>query len=162
MGSTILFDPLKSYCAEWKKIYPEYKRQSHFTQAVYWCNEDIKEGLSAQFPILKLNLLWAARRSTDKNLCADYEQLLRAVFSCFQGQNLFNVLFKYCSVRTKKLHKISFIFFFSFFLNWSCATSMYRSRTIITLGLYTFTHFLMSKSVFSIGFFLKALCMVSI
>ena len=26
MGSTILFDPLKSYCAEWKKIYPEYKR----------------------------------------------------------------------------------------------------------------------------------------
>ena len=30
MGSTILFDPLKSYCAEWKKIYPDYKRHLDF------------------------------------------------------------------------------------------------------------------------------------
>ena len=39
-----------------------------------------------------------------------------------------------------------------------------RMRTIITRGLYTFTHFLKSKNVFSRGFFLKilALCMVSI
>ena len=30
MGSTIAFDPLKSYCAEWRKIYPEYKRHLQF------------------------------------------------------------------------------------------------------------------------------------
>ena len=37
---------------------------------------------------------------------ADYEQLLRVGFSCFQGQknNLF--FFKYCSVHTKKVHKM--------------------------------------------------------
>ena len=29
-------------------------------------------------------------------------QLLRPVFSCFHGQKIF---FKYCSIRTKKLHK---------------------------------------------------------
>ena len=41
---------------------------------------------------------------------------------------------------------------------------MYRMRAIIARGLYTFVHFLKSKNVFSMGFFLKilALCMVSI
>ena len=41
---------------------------------------------------------------------ADYEQLLRAVFSCFQGQKKsYNCFKKYPSVRTKKLHKMLFI-----------------------------------------------------
>ena len=41
-----------------------------------------------------------------------YEQLLRAVFSCFQGQKIFNFFQKYCNVRAKKLHNIFFIYFF--------------------------------------------------
>jgi hypothetical protein len=42
---------------------------------------------------------------------ADYEQLLRAVFSCFGGQKkIFFFFLKHCSVRTEKLHKISFIY----------------------------------------------------
>ena len=33
--------------------------------------------------------VWAARPVHKKMLGADFEQLLRAVFSCFQGQNCF-------------------------------------------------------------------------
>ena len=44
---------------------------------------------------------------------ADYEQLLRSVFSCFQGQFFF--FFKLSSVRTKKLHDIM-ISLLNFFL----------------------------------------------
>ena len=42
-----------------------------------------------------------------KKFGADYEQLLRPVFLCFHGQKI-NLKFfrKYCSVRTKKLHRI--------------------------------------------------------
>ena len=51
---------------------------------------------------------------TEKKM-ADYEQLLRAFFSCFQGN-----FFKRCRICTEKLRNISFIFFFTFFLaqNW--------------------------------------------
>ena len=38
--------------------------------------------------------------STEKNIWADYEQLLRAIISCFHGQKI------YYSLRTKKLHNI--------------------------------------------------------
>ena len=42
-----------------------------------------------------------------KKLGADYEQLLRVFFSCFQGQkNNLEFLKKYCSIRTQKLHKM--------------------------------------------------------
>ena len=51
-------------------------------------------------------------RSGLKKNWAD-EQLLKTFFLCFQGQKI-NLKFfqKYCSVRTKKLHKISFIYIF--------------------------------------------------
>lgn len=37
MASTV-FDPLKSYCADWRKIYPEYKRHLQF-----FCPEKCEE-----------------------------------------------------------------------------------------------------------------------
>ena len=38
---------------------------------------------------------------------ADYEQLLRPVFLCFHGQKMNLDFFgKYCSIRTKKLHRV--------------------------------------------------------
>ena len=40
-----------------------------------------------------------------KGFWADYEQLLRVVFSCLQGQKDF--FFKHWSARTKKLHKMN-------------------------------------------------------
>ena len=44
-----------------------------------------------------------------KKVWADYEQFLRAVFSCFHWQKKsLNYFYKYCSVCSKKLHKISF------------------------------------------------------
>ena len=53
--------------------------------------------------------IWAGFGSvgnTEKEIGADNEQLLRSIFSCFQGQN--SKFFKkiYCSICTKKLHKI--------------------------------------------------------
>ena len=45
--------------------------------------------------------------NTEKK-CANYEQLLRAGFSCFQGQKDIKKI--YCS--TKKLPNITFIYFF--------------------------------------------------
>ena len=57
------------------------------------------------------NEIWAGFGpvgNTEKKLGADYEQLLRVVFSCFQGQiNTLKFFLKYCSVCTKKLHKIN-------------------------------------------------------
>ena len=52
--------------------------------------------------------IWACFRPvgiTEKN-GDDYEQLLRAFFSCFYGQKSLNFVKKYYSVRTKKLHKV--------------------------------------------------------
>ena len=43
--------------------------------------------------------------NTEKNW-ADYEQLLRADFSCFHGQKKIKFFLKYCSIHTKKLHKM--------------------------------------------------------
>ena len=40
-----------------------------------------------------------------KKVWADYEQLLRTVFSCFRVQNFF--FWKCCTVRTEKLHNIN-------------------------------------------------------
>ena len=50
--------------------------------------------------------LWAARPLLKKRVWADYEQLLRVFFSCFRGQQILEFFFEYCSVRTKKLHKM--------------------------------------------------------
>ena len=49
--------------------------------------------------------------STEKRVRADYEQLLRVVFSCFQGKNG-SFKKKHCSVRTKKLQKMKLRIFF--------------------------------------------------
>ena len=41
---------------------------------------------------------------------ADYEQLLRVFFSCFQGQKIIqNFFLMYCSVRIKKLHQMKVV-----------------------------------------------------
>ena len=62
------------------------------------------------------NEIWAGFGpvgTTEKKMEVNYEQLLRAVFSCFQGQKTqLNFFSKYCSVRTNKMHTISLIFFF--------------------------------------------------
>ena len=48
-----------------------------------------------------------------KTLVADYEQLLRAFFSCFQCQkNILNLFWKYFSICTKQLHSLQVRFFF--------------------------------------------------
>ena len=43
--------------------------------------------------------------STEKN-GADYEQRLKAVFSCFQGQKNLSKIQKYCSIWAKNLHRM--------------------------------------------------------
>jgi hypothetical protein len=52
----------------------------------------------------KMGLLGSQAGNEKKMLVVNYEQLLRAVFSCFHGQKL-NILnsFLHCRVRTKKL-----------------------------------------------------------
>ena len=59
------------------------------------------------------NEIWAGLGlvgDTEKKLGADYEQLLRVVFSCFQGQK------NHCIVHTKKLLKMKLKrYFFDFF-----------------------------------------------
>ena len=39
-----------------------------------------------------------------KKMGANYEQLLRSFFSCFQGQKNVNLFYKHCRVGTKKFH----------------------------------------------------------
>jgi hypothetical protein len=53
--------------------------------------------------------VWAAKPALKNKVWADYEQLLRAFFSCFQGQK--KGFFQYCS--TKKLYKMKLTFFLS-------------------------------------------------
>ena len=64
------------------------------------------------------NQFWAglgSRASTwKKKFWADYEQLLRAFFLCFQGQKKKNNNNNYYSVHTEKLHRKKVIFFFFF------------------------------------------------
>ena len=56
------------------------------------------------------NEIWAGFgppvSNTEKKIGADYEQLLRVIFSSFQGQKNNFFFFKYCSTCTKKLHKM--------------------------------------------------------
>ena len=56
--------------------------------------------------------------TVEKRGWADYEQLLRPVFSLFRGQKFLKILFEiYYSVGTEKLHNTLFMeFFFNFFL----------------------------------------------
>jgi hypothetical protein len=53
------------------------------------------------------NQLWPGLDSQPvkkKKIGADYEQLLRAVFSCFHGHKIYLKMFwEYCSFRTKKV-----------------------------------------------------------
>ena len=79
-------------------------KQSNFRSVSWW---EIFMGQELRFrmdlggvAVLKKKRLWA-----------DYEQLLRVAFSCFQGQK--NVTFskKQCSVSTKKLHNMKLFFF---------------------------------------------------
>ena len=81
-------------------------------------------------------LPWAS--TVKKKFGADYEQLLRAVFSCFHGQKInLNFFWKYCSVLTKKLHRIKvkkyFLkiweeFYFHIFIGW-CGISNFNVNT---------------------------------
>ena len=86
-------------------------KQSHYIEVV---QGDIFMG--------RENVIWAGfgpvGNTGKKSAWADYEQLLRAVFSCFQGQkNIAKFFWKYPSVRTEKLHKIPLTkFFFEIFL----------------------------------------------
>ena len=49
-----------------------------------------------------------------KKVWADYEQILRVVFSCFQGQFVLKFFQKHFSIRTKKLHKMMLKQYFFF------------------------------------------------
>ena len=53
--------------------------------------------------------IWARFRpighTEKKSVWANYEQLLRVLFSCFQGQKNVEFFLNNFSVRTKKLHK---------------------------------------------------------
>ena len=69
----------------------------HYKRGFWWY------GISVFGPFGQTGQYW-------KNFSANYKQILRAVFSCFHGQK--KIFFsKHCSIRTKKLHNISFGFF---------------------------------------------------
>ena len=56
--------------------------------------------------------VWAAMPVLKKKSIMNYELLLRPFFSCFNGQKMcFFHIFLHFSVRTKKLHNISFMIF---------------------------------------------------
>ena len=59
-----------------------------------------------------MGLLGSQASSEKKLLVVNYEQLLRAVFSCFHGQIFFLNFFLHCRVRTKKLLNTKVNFFF--------------------------------------------------
>ena len=50
-------------------------------------------------------LFWGHLGSQKKKFWTDYENFFTAVFSCFQGQNFFNLFQKYCSILTKSCIK---------------------------------------------------------
>ena len=52
-----------------------------------------------------LGWFWASWQY-QKNIWADYEQLLRSFFFCFQRQKSYSIFKNYLSVRAKKLHKM--------------------------------------------------------
>ena len=65
--------------------------------------------------------------NTEKKFWADYEQLLRALFSCFQGQNFFlNIV-----ASAIKSCIISFIIFVIFFIISLCSKSPLRIQIVI-------------------------------
>jgi hypothetical protein len=47
--------------------------------------------------------LLGSQASNEKNAGCEFEQLLRAVFSCFHGQKFKFKFFLHCRVRTEKL-----------------------------------------------------------
>ena len=67
-----------------------------------------RRGESIKFLFLPKMGLVDRQASTEKKMVVNYEQLLRAVFSCFRGQFFF---FLHCSVCTKKLLKIKVFIF---------------------------------------------------
>ena len=80
-------------------------RQSHYievTQGAIFMEQNMRFGL----------ILGRLAMLKKKSWGADYEQLLMAISSCFQGQNKIYIYFKYRSVCTKKLHNIYYFDFF--------------------------------------------------
>ena len=71
-------------------------QQSHYKEVLRW------EIFMEQELRFVLDLGWLA--VLKKRVWADYEQLLRVVFSCFQGKKM--LLEKLCTVSTKKLHEM--------------------------------------------------------
>ena len=50
---------------------------------------------------MRFGLILGQLAILNKTIWANYEQLLREVFSCFQGQKMFSFFLKNCRVRTK-------------------------------------------------------------
>ena len=86
----------------------------HINSAVsylYYCNQsnyiEVAQGDIFMEQKMRFGLVLGWLAILKKKMGADYEQLLRVVFSCFQGQkNNLKYFGKCCSVRTKKLHKM--------------------------------------------------------
>ena len=93
---------------------------------VLWCLEHIEVTQRDIFMEQKVGfgLVLGRLAVLKKKFMADYEQFL-----CFQGQNFF---FKYCSVRTKKLHNISFIIFLYSFKNFGGSKYVRYSQLIVS------------------------------
>jgi hypothetical protein len=54
-------------------------------------------------------LVWGRWAILKKKIWAEYEQLLRVVFHVLMGKTNLKFFKKYCSIRTKKLHKMKFL-----------------------------------------------------
>ena len=90
------------------RVWLQYASQSHYIE--------IAQGDIFMEQKMLFGLILGRLAILKKNGWADYEQLLREVFSCFQG----HFFWKHYSVRTKKLHNIFLNFFKNFlkiFLN---------------------------------------------
>jgi len=80
------------------------------------CYIEVAQGAIFMEQNMRFGLILGRLSILKKKNWANYEQLLRLVFSCFRGQkNMLNFFLKHCSIRTKKLHNMSFIIFFFWF-----------------------------------------------
>ena len=85
---------------------PSTLLQSHYIEVVQ----------GAIFMEQKLRF-WLDFGNSEKKNWANYEQVLRAIYSCFRRQKKRLFFLKHCSVHTKKLHNNFFLkIFFEYFL----------------------------------------------
>ena len=87
-------------------------RNSQQTAAAASCGNqshyiEVAQGAIFMEQKIRFGLVLGRLAILKKKLEADYEQLLRVFFSGFLGQkNTLKFFFKYCGVRTKKLHQM--------------------------------------------------------